>query len=145
MKAIIYSFAFFALLTAFGPQLPAAEIKDPAGYYKVFCDPSITNGPAKDMNIGKGQIVSLTYDGSKGGPSLFYQLSYVDSTGDVRPITGGPFDAKEKGVFTRDIKVFTSEADGRPGFMEVSTISGVGMAGKPVKLATFPVVFEISR
>ncbi len=26
-----------------------------------------------------------------------------------------------------------------------SDVSGVGMAGKPVKLATFPVVFEISR
>ncbi|MEP6811307.1 MAG: hypothetical protein ABI992_13770 [Chthoniobacterales bacterium] len=145
MKTIFYSFTLFTLLNAFGPQSPAAEIKDPAGYYKIFCDPSITNGPAKDMKIGKGQIVSLTYDGSKGGPSLFYQLSFVDPTGDVRPITGGPFDAKEKGVFARDIKVFTSEADGRPGFVEVSTISGVGMAGKKVKLAIFPVVFEISR
>ncbi|MEP6603471.1 MAG: hypothetical protein ABJB69_05960 [Spartobacteria bacterium] len=144
MKITTCSLALF-LLAICGPQLPATEIKDPAGYYKVFCDPSITNGPAKDMKIGKGQLVSMTYDGSKGGPSLFYQLSYVDPTGNVRPITGGPFDAKEKSVFTRDIKVFTSEADGRAGFMEVSTISGAGMAGKPVRLAVFPVVYEISR
>lgn len=126
-------------------QLSAIEIKDPAGFYKVFTDPSITNGPAKDMKIGNGQLVSMTYDGSKGGPSLFYQLSYIDPAGDVRPITGGPFDEKEKGVFAHDIKVFTSEADGRPGFMVINTVSGVGMAGKVVKIAVFPVVYEISR
>ena len=144
MKSISRFFGV-GLLAAFVASVPAAEIKDPGGFYKVFSDPSITNGPAKDMKIGNGQLVSVTYDGSKGGPSLFYQLAYIDPEGDVRSITGGPFDAKEKGVFSSDIKVFTSEANGRPGFMVVNTVSGVGMAGKIVKLAVFPVVYEAAH
>ena len=123
----------------------AAEIKDPSGFYKPFSDASITKAPEKDMKIGNGQLVSISYNGSKGGPSLFYQLSYVDPEGNVRPMTGGPFDDKGNGLFTRDIKVFTSDANGRPGFMEVTTVSGAGMAGKIVKLGTYPVVFEISK
>ncbi|MEP6956881.1 MAG: hypothetical protein ABI883_08645 [Chthoniobacterales bacterium] len=143
MKLITASIALLVFAISLG-QVSAIEIKDPAGYYKVFTDPSITNGPATDMKIGNGQVVSITYDGSKGS-GLFYQLAYIDPTGNVRPITGGPFDAKEKGVFSRDIKVFTSEANGLPGFMEVTTVSGVGMAGKVVKIAVFPVVFEIAK
>lgn len=139
------AFLCVAVLAAFVASVPAAEIKDPTGFYKPFSDPSITQAPAKDMKIGNGQLVSISYDGSKGGPSLFYQLSYIDPAGEVRPITGGPFDAKEKGVFSCDIKVFTSEANGRPGFMVINTVAGVGMAGKVVKIAVFPVVFEISR
>ena len=61
------------------------------GSTKAFSDSSITKPPEKDMKIGNGQLVSITYDGSKGGPSLFYQLSYVDPEGEVRSITGGPF------------------------------------------------------
>ena len=103
------------------------------------------------MKIGNGQLVSITYDGSKGGPSLFYQLSYVDPQGNVRPMTGGPFDSKGNGLFTRDIKVFTSDANGRPGFMEISTVSGSGLSpegkilGTNVKLGTYPVVFEVAK
>ncbi len=142
---IVPWFALIALLSVFVPQMPAAEFKDPAGYYKIFADPSITSGPTKDMKIGNGQMVSLTYDGSKGGPSVFYQLSYVDPQGDVRPMTGGPFDAKGNGVFSHAIKVFTSDADGRPGFMEVTSIKGAGMSGTPVRLAVYPVIFEVSK
>ena len=143
MKLITTSVALLFLAISLG-QLSAIEIKDPAGFYKVFTDPSITNGPAKDMKIGNGQLVSMTYDGSKGG-GLFYQLAYIDPMGDVRPITGGPFDEKEKGVFAHDIKVYTSEANGRPGYMVVFTVTRVGMAVKDVKLAVFPVVYEISK
>ena len=134
-----------AVLAACVASLQAGEIKDPTGFYKPFSDASITKAPEKDMKIGNGQLVSISYDGSKGGPSVFYKLSYVDPEGEVRPVTGGPFDAKGNSLFTCDIKVFTSEADGRPGFMEVSTISGAGMAGKPVKLGMYPVVFEIAK
>ena len=128
--------------SVFGLQ---TEMKDPAGFYKPFSDPSITQAPAKEMKIGNGQLVSISYDGSKGGPSVFYQLSYVDPDGNVRPMTGGPFDSKGNGVFSHEIKVFTSAANDRPGFMEVSTIKGVGMSGRPVKLGTYAVIFEVSK
>ncbi len=141
-KSLILLGAAFAIIVA---SLRAAEIKDPTGFYKPFSDPSITQAPAKDMKIGNGQLVSISYDGSKGGASLFYQLSYVDPEGNVRSATGGPFDSKGNGVFSHEIKVFTSQADGRPGFMEVTTISGAGMAGKTVKLGMYPVVFEVSK
>lgn len=129
-----------AIWTGSAGLLCAGEIKDPNGYYKTFSDASITKPPAKDMKIGNGQLVSISYDGSKGGPSLFYQLSYIDPQGDVRPITGGPFDSKGTGLFTRDIKVYTSDANGRPGFMEITTVS----SGKLVKLGMYSVVFEVS-
>jgi hypothetical protein len=145
MKTTLSFFVPLAFLVVLSVNSNAGEIKDPNGYYKAFSDSSITKAPAKDMKIGNGQMVSISYDGSKGGPSLFYQLAYVDPAGDVRPMTGGPFDSKGNGVFTRDIKVFTSDANGRPGFMEISTVSGAGMSGKIVKLGMYPVVFEISR
>ena len=144
MKTISF-LNFLAIVLLPVANLRAGEIKDPNGFYKPFSDASVTQAPAKDMKIGNGQLVSISYDGSKGGPSVFYQLSYIDPEGNVRPITGGPFDAKGNGVFTRDIKVFTSEANGRPGFIEVSTVAGSGMSGTPVKLGTYPVVFEISK
>lgn len=130
------------------------NIKDPDGYYKYFSDASITKPPQKDAPFGNGQTISLEYDGSKSkeGDSLFYQLSYVDKDGSVLPITGGAFTGVTKGTFSTNGKVFTSDADGRPGFIEVSIVQNArvvggeaGVAGKNVKLGVYPIKFEVSK
>ena len=131
-------------------------IKDPAGYYKYFSDASITKQPQKDAVFGNGQKISIEYDGSKStekeGDSVFYQLSYVDKEGNVRPVTGGPFDGITKSTFSTDSKVYTSEADGRPGFMEVSIVQNAkfvggeqGVTGTHVKLGMYPIKFDVSK
>lgn len=128
-------------------------IKDPNGDYKLYSDPSITKQPTKDMVIGNGQLVSLEYDGSKSeeGSSLFYDLYYVDTTGAVIPMTGGTLEGDTKGTFSRDIMVFTSDAHGRPGFMEVTTVTDSGLdsegkiTGKNVKLGMYAVKFQVAE
>ena len=131
-----------------------AAIKDPDGYYKYFSDASITKPPQKDAPFGNGQTISLEYDGSKSkeGDSLFYQLSYVNKDGSVLPVTGGAFTGVTRGTFSTNGKVFTSDADGRPGFIEVSIVQNArvvggeaGVAGKNVKLGVYPIVFEVSK
>jgi len=131
-----------------------AAIKDPDGYYKYFSDPSMTKPPPKDALFGNGQTIAIEYDGSKSEEldSVFYQLFYVDKEGSVRPVTGGPFEGMTKGTFTTNSKVFTSEADGRPGFMEVSIVQNVkvvggeqGITGKKVKLGMYPIKFDVSK
>lgn len=136
------------------PTSGGSAIKDPDGTYKYFSDASITKPPQKDAVFGNGQTISIEYDGSKSreGDSVFYQLFYVDKEGSVRPVTGGPFDGTTKGAFTTDSKVFTSEADGRPGFMEVSIVQNVkvgggeqGITGTRVKLGVYPIKFDVSK
>lgn len=137
-------------------QTSGVTIKDPAGYYKYFSDPSITKQPQKDAVFGNGQKISIEYDGSKSteteGDSVFYQLSYVDTEGEVRPVTGGPFDGMTKGTFSTDSKVYDSDADGRPGFMEVSIVQNAkvvggeqGITGTRVKLGMYPIKFDVSK
>ena len=127
-----------------------AAIRDPDGVYKTRCDPSITKAPAENVLLGKGAVVEIHYDGSKGD-GLDYQLSYVDTDGYIHPMTGSNFENKGAGVFSRDILIFNSSAHQRPGFMEVTTVSGSGVdadgkiTGKVVSLGMFPVRFEVSE
>ena len=138
-------------------QTSGVKIKDPDGFYKYFSDPSITKPPQKDAVFGNGQKITIEYDGSKstekeGDILVFYQLSYVDKEGEVRPVTGGPFERITKGTFSTDSKVYTSQADGRPGFMEVSIVQNAkvvggeqGVTGTHVKLGMYPIKFEVSK
>ncbi len=142
--------------TSSSSQTSGVAIKDPNGYYNYFSDPSITKQPQKDAVFGNGQTISIEYDGSKskegGGDSVFYQLSYVDPEGNVRPVTGGPFEGMTKGTFSTNSKVYTSQADGRPGFMEVSIVRNAkfvggeqGVTGEKLKLGMYPIKYEISK
>ncbi len=137
-------------------QTSGMKIKDPTGHYNYFSDPSITKQPQKDAVFGNGQKITIEYDGSKSaekeGDSVFYEFSYVDTEGDVRPLPGGLFDRVTKGTFSTDRKVYTSDADGRPGFMEVSVVQNVkfvggeqGFTGTHVKLGMYPIKFEVSK
>lgn len=125
--------------------------KDP--YYTYFSDPSITKPPVKDALFGNGQTITIEYDRSKSQPSdpVFYQLFYVDPEGSVRPITGSPFEEKTSGVFTTSNKVYSSEANGRPGFMEVIIVQNAkvvggdqGVTGKSVRLGMYPIQLQVS-
>ncbi len=133
--------------------LDTAAIKDPDGTYKYFSDPSITKPPTKGAVLGKGQTITIEYDGSKSreGDSVFYRLSYVNEEGSVQPITGGPFEGRTKGTFTASPKVFTSQAKDRPGFMEVNIVNNAkvvggdaGVTGKIVILGMYPVRIDVA-
>ncbi len=140
--------------TGSSSESSGVAIKDPGGTYKYFSDPSITKQPQKGAVFGNGQTISLEYDGSKSkeGDSMFYQLYYVDTEGSVRQMTGGPFEGNTKGTFSTNSKVYTSDAAGRPGFMEVSIVQNVkvvggetGITGTNVKLGMYPIKYEISK
>lgn len=127
-----------------------AAIRDPDGVYKTRCDPSITKAPAENVLLGKGEVVEIQYDGSKGD-GLDYQLFYVDTNGSVHPMSGSNFEKKGGGIYSRDIVIFNSSAHQRPGFMEITTVSDSGLdadgkiKGKVVSLGMFPVRFEVSE
>ncbi len=140
--------------TSSSAETTGPAIKDPKGTYKYYSDASITKQPQKGALFGNGQEISIEYDGSKSkeGDSVFYQLSYVDPEGSVRPVTGGPFEGTTKGTFRTDSKVYTSGADGRPGFMEVSIVQNAkvvggekGVTGTRVKLGMYPITFDVSE
>ena len=127
-------------------------VNDPT--YTFFSDPSVTKAPPKDALFGNGQTLTLEYDGSKSKPgdTVFFQLFYTDPQGSVRPITGSSFDSPSKGVYTTSKKVYSSEADGRPGFMEVSVVQDAkvvggeqGVTGKSLRLGMYPVQFQRSK
>ena len=93
---------------------------DPRGDYVLRSDPAITLAPAPDLVIGDGAVLTLGYDGSKG-VGLGFQLFYIRDDGTVKALNLASFDDKGGGKFARDTVVFNSDADGRPGFMELST------------------------
>ena len=121
----------------------SVEIQDADGVYDYKSDPSITKPPAKNITIGDGREVSLEYDKSQGD-ILSYQLYYVDDSGSVIPMGGSTFDDDKDGdgVYICELTTFTSNADGRPGFMEISSVND---ELKNVYLGMYPVKFKVSK
>ncbi len=127
----------------------ATAIQDPAGTYKLFSDPSIRKPPAAGITIGGGEVVTVEWDNSKDD-SLFYTVHFVDAEGQVRPAANSVFDAKGSGVFTRDMVIFESNADGRPGFLELHSVTHTklgsdGVTGDKVKLGMYPVLIKLKK
>lgn len=133
------------------------KINDPDGSYKLYSDPSITKPPVTDFVWGNGQTLTLEYDGSKTTKngevvegSLLYQTYYVEPNGNVQPMGGGVFEENTKGVFTTSSKVFASNADGRPGFIEVTVVQDSGIEdgqiqGKNVNLGMYRIKYEVAE
>ncbi len=121
---------------------------------KLFTDPSITKYPAKDLVYGNGQTLSIEYDGSKSkaGDPVFFDLTMIRPDGIVVQVGSDTFDGKPPDrVFTKSNKVFNSDADGRPGFIEVKIVQNSGLdskgqiTGTNLMIGRFPVKFEASK
>lgn len=137
--------------------LAGVTINDPSGVYKPYMDPSITRGIPAGTVWGNGQTISIDYDGSKTTKdgkvvegSVFYQTYYVGTSGSVYPMSGGVFVEGPKGTYKADNKTYTSAADGRPGFVEVSVVQDSGMkdgqiSGKNVNIGMFPIKFQVAE
>jgi hypothetical protein len=125
---------------------------DPRGDYVLRSDPVITLAPTPDLVIGDGALLTLGYDGSKG-VGLGFQLFYIRDDGTVEALHLASFDDKGGGKFARNIVVFDSDADGRPGFMELSTMftppgtqpSEAIAKSKFVSLGMYPVRYRLKK
>ncbi len=125
---------------------------DPRGDYVLRSDPAITLAPAPDLVIGDGAVLTLGYDGSKG-TGLAYQLFLVRPNGAVAALNTASFDDQGGGKFARDIVVFDSDAGGRTGFMELSTMftppgtppSEAIAKSKFVSLGMYPVRYRLKK
>jgi hypothetical protein len=136
-------------------QSSDVAVVDPDGTYKYFSDPSITKAPEKNAKFGNGQTISVEYDGSKSpdedGDILSYQLYYVQEDGKVQPMGGGTMEGKTSGTFSTSDMVFNSSANGRPGFIEITTVTDSGLSdsgqitGKNVVLGMYPITFEVAE
>jgi|GEM_PF-2239809 len=127
----------------------AGALQDPTGVYKPFSDASIRKPPVDGMTIGGGELVTVEWNNTKDD-SLFYTVHYVDAEGVVRPVANSVFDAKGGGVFTRDLVVYDSKADGRPGFLELHSVTNTkmgsdGVTGDKVKLGMYPVLIKLKK
>ena len=74
----------------------------------------------------------------------------MDAEGEVRPAASSVFDVKGGGVFTRDMVIFESNADGRPGFLELHSVTNTkmgsdGITGDKVKLGMYPVLIKLKK
>ena len=121
---------------------------------KLFADPSITKHPAKDLVYGNGQTLSIEYDGSKSKPGdpVFFDLTMIRPDGIVVQVGSDTFDGKTPDrVFTKSNKVFNSDVDGRPGFVEINIVQNSGLdgkgqiIGKNLMIGRFPIKFEASK
>lgn len=131
----------------------ATAVVDPDGEYTLFSDPAITRPPAPDLVFGKGQTLSVDYDGSKTGEGdpLFYRLYFIRPDGKVQQLADSVFEnGRTRGTFTSQSLVFNSDANGRPGFVEVFVVTQVKVgtdggshSGKQVRLGLYPVRFEV--
>ncbi len=120
----------------------STKIVDPDGFYDYKSDPSIIKAPEKGITIGDGRTVTIEYDKSQGD-ILSYQLYYIQDNGSVIPMGGSTFDEDKDGdgVYECDLVTYTSNADGRPGFMEITSVKDL----KNVNLGMYPVEFKISK
>lgn len=135
--------------------LDGVTVNDPAGVYKPYTDSSISRGIARNTVWGNGQTLSLDYDGSKTTEDgvmvdgdLLFQTYYVGTNGSVYPMGGGVFVEGPKGTYTNSDRVYTSAADGRPGFIEVTVVQGSSTAddkGRAVNLGMFPIKFQVAE
>jgi len=131
-------------------EASGAKVNDPQGTYAFFSDPSVTKYPAKNAVFGNGQTLTFEYDGSKTNndeyATLSYQLYYIQDNGGVIAMGGGNIEGKGgKGTFTMNNKVYTSNADGRQGFLELTGTTTAGTSGTNIKLGMYPVKFQISK
>jgi hypothetical protein len=121
---------------------------------KLFADPSITKFPAKELVYGNGQTLSIEYDGRKSKPNepVFFNLTMIRPDGIVVDLGSDTFDGRTPGrVFTKANKVFRSEADGRPGFVEITIVVASGLdangkiSGKNVMIGRFPIKYQVGN
>ena len=126
-----------------GKSDSSVKITDPDGFYDYKSDPSITKAPDKGITIGDGRTVTIEYDKSQGD-ILSYQLYYINDAGSVIPMGGSTFDEDKDGdgVYECDLTAFTSDADGREGFMEITSVND---DLKNVYLGMYPVKFKVSK
>ena len=59
---------------------------------------------------------------ASGTDTVFYDLSYVDTDGVVRPVQSSSLATKDQMTHSSNIVVFDSKADGRPGFLSLHTV-----------------------
>ena len=124
-------------------------IKDPDGRYKLFSDPRIKNAPAAGFKVGNGQVFSVEYP--SGTDTVFYDLSFVDRDGVVRPAKSSSLVTKDQMLHSSEIVVFDSDADGRPGFMSIHTVGTTKVddsgkvSGQPVRLGVYAVTIETKK
>lgn len=133
------------------------QIVDPEGVYKPFSDPSVIKHPDEDFVFGAGKPFVIEYDGTKTEKdpyaTLSYQLYYIQDSGTVVNFTGGNLEGTDGiGAFKTDAKVFTSDADGRKGFVEVTVTYKASFdavaqkyTGTTHKLGMYPVTFKVSE
>lgn len=121
---------------------------------KLFADPSISKHPVKDLVYGNGQTLSIEYDGSKSktGEPVFFDLTMIRPDGIVVQVGSDTFDGKTPDrVFTKSNKVFNSDVEGRPGFVEINIVQNSGLdakgqiTGKNLMIGRFPIKFEASK
>jgi len=93
--------------------------------YEYFSDSSVTSYPEPGQVFGDG--TSITFE----APQEYYasyDLYYVDEDGEVWQNSSGVFDNEAPdGVYTTTSSVFGSEANGRPGILELTTVYEDGM------------------
>ncbi len=136
-------------------QTSKVALVDPDGTYNFFSDPSVTKYPEKDVVFGNGQTLTFEYDGSKTNNDPYATLSYypyyIQDDGTVLPMGGGNITGRGSGTFTVSNSIFTSDANGRHGFLEITGTYDTGfdadgkVTGKNVKLGMYPVVFDVAE
>lgn len=120
--------------------------------YKLYSNKSVTKPPKKGLVVGDGSKITVGYDGSEGD-GLYYQIFYVDKDGVVFPMGGSFFNDEKNGKFSQEITEFTTEADGRDGFLELTTIyvkpgsteENAVANSKVVNIGMYPVKLKIKK
>lgn len=123
----------------------AIKVVDPEGKYTLFSDKSITSHPDNGTVFGNGQSLQFEYDGTKTdkdmNATLSYQLYSIQEDGTVKPLGGGNLNGLGTGQFTTSTKLFDTEVNGAPGFLELTATNG----DTQVKLGIYQIKFETTQ
>lgn len=95
--------------------------------YELFSSDAVAVAPADGAVYGDGTSISWTlaeaYDGT---PDV--DMSYINEAGDAIPMGGIFLEDMGNNEWGSTLNVFTSDADGRPGYMLLGLTTDVGLA-----------------
>lgn len=117
--------------------------------YELFSSDLVTSAPEPGAVYGDGSTLSFTLAMGEGySPTL--DLTYVNDAGTPVVMGGQNLLDQGDGVYSNDLNVFDSDADGRPGFASVVVVkddsfeapAGQETASQPI-LGVYCVTFAV--
>ena len=111
----------------------------PQGGYELFSSDQVATAPVDGAIYGDGTPIAWTFAGPvEGTPDV--DMAYINEAGDAIPMGGIFLQELGDNTWGSSLNVFTSDADGRPGFMILGLTHDAGIAADGTLEGTHEIV-----